>query len=149
MSSESVYQVARSWVDVGSFHKGLMVRFMIFTAAVRNILDTPSYYYHSFHAFTCSAISFTTMISGEYERFEYSSLRNILEPRFKRFPVHRGNVLRNATYCPRMAVAYLWGDGGCKTPPPPKFRCFDKAEPNSQFRGKYIRNNLMFHSLAN
>ena len=26
--------------------------------------------------------------------------------------------------------------------PPPKFRSFDKAEPNSQFRGKYIRNNL-------
>jgi hypothetical protein len=24
---------------------------------------------------------------------------------------------------------------------PPKFRSFDKAEPNSQFRGKYIRNN--------
>ena len=26
--------------------------------------------------------------------------------------------------------------------PPPKFRSFDKAEPNSQFHGKYIRNNL-------
>jgi hypothetical protein len=25
----------------------------------------------------------------------------------------------------------------------PKFRSFDKAEPNSQFRGKYIRNNLI------
>jgi hypothetical protein len=25
---------------------------------------------------------------------------------------------------------------------PPKFRNFDKAEPNSQFRVKYIRNNL-------
>jgi hypothetical protein len=24
---------------------------------------------------------------------------------------------------------------------PPKFRSFDQAEPNSQFRGKYIRNN--------
>jgi hypothetical protein len=24
-----------------------------------------------------------------------------------------------------------------------KFRSFDKAEPNSQFRGKYIRNNLI------
>ena len=30
-----------------------------------------------------------------------------------------------------------------KPPPsPPKFRIFYKAEPNSQFRGKYIRNNL-------
>jgi hypothetical protein len=27
--------------------------------------------------------------------------------------------------------------------PPPKFRSFDKAEPNSHFRGKYIRNNLI------
>jgi hypothetical protein len=27
--------------------------------------------------------------------------------------------------------------------PLPKFRGFDKAEPNSQFRGKYIRNNLI------
>jgi hypothetical protein len=30
MSSESVCQVARSWVDVGSFHTRLVVRFMIF-----------------------------------------------------------------------------------------------------------------------
>jgi hypothetical protein len=27
--------------------------------------------------------------------------------------------------------------------PSPKFRNFDKAEPNSQFRGKYIRYNLI------
>jgi hypothetical protein len=45
MSSESVYQVARSWVDVVSFHTGLVVRFMMFTASVRNILDTPPYGY--------------------------------------------------------------------------------------------------------
>jgi hypothetical protein len=43
MSSESVCQVARSWVDVGSFHKRLVVRFMKFTASVRIILDIPSY----------------------------------------------------------------------------------------------------------
>jgi hypothetical protein len=43
MSSESVCQVARSWVDVGSFHTRLVVRFMIFTPSVWNILDTPSY----------------------------------------------------------------------------------------------------------
>jgi hypothetical protein len=42
MYSESVYQVARSWVDVGSFDKLLVVRFMIFTASVRNILDKSS-----------------------------------------------------------------------------------------------------------
>jgi hypothetical protein len=28
-------------------------------------------------------------------------------------------------------------------PPSPKLRSFDKAEPNSQVRGKYIRNNLI------
>jgi hypothetical protein len=32
----------------------------------------------------------------------------------------------------------VWG----VQPPPPKFRSFDKAELNSQFRGKYIHNNL-------
>jgi hypothetical protein len=44
MSSESVCQVARSWVQVGSFHTRLLIvaRFMIFTASVWNILDTPS-----------------------------------------------------------------------------------------------------------
>jgi hypothetical protein len=45
MSSESVCQVTRSWVDVGSFHKRLMLRFMIFTASVRNILDSHSYFH--------------------------------------------------------------------------------------------------------
>jgi hypothetical protein len=43
MSSESVCQVARSWGDVGSFHMRLVVRFMIFTASVRNTLDTHLY----------------------------------------------------------------------------------------------------------
>jgi hypothetical protein len=35
------------------------------------------------------------------------------------------------------------GGGGVGFQPrPPKFLSFDKAEPNSQFRGKYIHNNL-------
>ena len=34
------------------------------------------------------------------------------------------------------------GLGGSTPSPPPKCRGFDKAEPNSQFRGKYITNNL-------
>jgi hypothetical protein len=38
------------------------------------------------------------------------------------------------------ALAYRGGFN----PPPPKFRSFDKAEPNSQFRGKYIRNCSVF-----
>jgi hypothetical protein len=33
------------------------------------------------------------------------------------------------------------GGGAVFKPPSPKFRSFDKAEPNSQFRGKYIRYN--------
>jgi hypothetical protein len=45
MSSESACWVARSWVDVGSCHTRLVVRFMIFAASVRNILDTP---WHSY-----------------------------------------------------------------------------------------------------
>jgi hypothetical protein len=45
VSSESVSQVARSWVDVGSFHTRLAVSFMIFTASVRNILDIPPHCY--------------------------------------------------------------------------------------------------------
>jgi hypothetical protein len=41
----------------------------------------------------------------------------------------------------------LWrtvGGFGGFNPHPPKFWSFDKAEPNSQFRGKYIRNYLVF-----
>jgi hypothetical protein len=40
MSSESVCQVARSWVDVDIFCTRLVIILMIFTASVRNILDT-------------------------------------------------------------------------------------------------------------
>jgi hypothetical protein len=43
MFSESVCQVAGSWVEVGSFRMLLVVWFMIFTVSVRNIFDTPSY----------------------------------------------------------------------------------------------------------
>jgi hypothetical protein len=43
MSSESVCQVALSWVEMGSIHKRLMVTFRIFTASVQNILDRLSY----------------------------------------------------------------------------------------------------------
>jgi hypothetical protein len=32
--------------------------------------------------------------------------------------------------------------GGSNPPPPPKFRSFDKTEPNSQFRGKYINTSV-------
>jgi hypothetical protein len=38
-----------------------------------------------------------------------------------------------------------WRSWDVQHPPPPrsKFPSFDKAEPNSQFREKYIRNNLI------
>jgi hypothetical protein len=41
MCSESVCHVARSLLDVGNFHKRLVVRFMNLTS-VRNILDSSS-----------------------------------------------------------------------------------------------------------
>jgi hypothetical protein len=43
MSFESVCEVARSWVDVGSFYTRLVVGFMMFTSSVRIILDAPSF----------------------------------------------------------------------------------------------------------
>jgi hypothetical protein len=42
MSSESVCQVARSWVDVGSFHTRLFGVVRLAMALVREFLDTPS-----------------------------------------------------------------------------------------------------------
>jgi hypothetical protein len=43
MSSESVCQVARSWVDVGSFHTRLFGVVYFAIASVWGFLDTPSY----------------------------------------------------------------------------------------------------------
>jgi hypothetical protein len=43
MSVGSVGQVARSWVDVGSFHTRVVVRFVNFTSSVREMFDTTSY----------------------------------------------------------------------------------------------------------
>jgi hypothetical protein len=37
-----------------------------------------------------------------------------------------------------------WRTRGGGFKPPPKFRSFENAQPNSQFRGKYIRNCLVF-----
>jgi hypothetical protein len=52
MSSESVCQVAYSWVDVGSFHTRLVVKFINFTESVRNIVDTPSYLEGHFNTYS-------------------------------------------------------------------------------------------------
>jgi hypothetical protein len=43
MSSESVCQVARSWVDVASFHTRLFGVVYFAIASIREFLDTPSY----------------------------------------------------------------------------------------------------------
>jgi hypothetical protein len=40
MSSESVFQVARGWVDVGSFHIRLFGVVYLAIASVREFLDT-------------------------------------------------------------------------------------------------------------
>jgi hypothetical protein len=56
MSSGSVCQVSRSWVDVGSSHTRLVKSFMNFTASVRNILDTPSSFFHRLHNFVITAL---------------------------------------------------------------------------------------------
>jgi hypothetical protein len=46
MSSESVYQVARSWVEVGSFHTRLFGVVYFAVASVREFLNTLSYRFH-------------------------------------------------------------------------------------------------------
>jgi hypothetical protein len=43
MTSESVWQVARSWVDVGSFHTRLFGVVYFAITSFREFLDTPSY----------------------------------------------------------------------------------------------------------
>jgi hypothetical protein len=43
MYSESVRQVARSWMDVGSFHKLVFGVVYFALASVREFLDTPTY----------------------------------------------------------------------------------------------------------
>jgi hypothetical protein len=58
MYSESVCQVARSWVVVDSFHTCLVVMFMNFTAPVQNILDTCSYLkFYFFYKFNYRFVS--------------------------------------------------------------------------------------------
>jgi hypothetical protein len=52
------------------------------------------------------------------------------------FPYCLGKTLSFCSGVPR------GGYGGFK--PSPKFQSFDKAERNSVFRGKYIRNSLVF-----
>jgi hypothetical protein len=58
----------------------------------------------------------------------------------------------HGVFCYNQEVAYVKKErkeamayrGGVGVFNPPKLRSFDKAEPNSQFRGKYTRNSLVF-----
>jgi hypothetical protein len=59
------------------------------------------------------------------------------------------NSFTGVHYSPRFSGVPRRGCG-FKPPLPPKFRNFDKAEPNSQFRGKHIRNDFrMSAALSN
>jgi hypothetical protein len=73
MSSESVCHVARSWVDVGSFHTRLLVRFMIFTASVRNILGTLVYAY-SEEVSAWYVLNLTRAVSNVNDEFKICDL---------------------------------------------------------------------------
>jgi hypothetical protein len=61
-------------------------------------------------------------------------------------PQTQQQIINNVVYSVlTQPVAYRGGKGlGGSTPLLPKFRSFDKAQPNSQFCGKY-----MFHPFAN
>jgi hypothetical protein len=63
------------------------------------------------------------------------------------FVVKRVRKNEKSEYLLRYVCLSLWrtvgGWGFHPPPPPPKFQSFNKAELNSQFRGKYIRTNLI------
>jgi hypothetical protein len=62
-------------------------------------------------------------------------------PSFYNKHIFSRNEQQYALIVPFIAGASGGGVGGSNTPST-KFRSFNKAEPNSQFREKYIRNNL-------
>jgi hypothetical protein len=49
----------------------------------------------------------------------------------------------NIHFCCTMQPQWRTEGGRLKPFPTPKFQSFDKADPNSQFRGKWMRNNLI------
>jgi hypothetical protein len=55
---------------------------------------------------------------------------------------HNTQAIYQVPFVKRLPMSYRAGVGEVQ-PPPPKFLSFDKAEPNSQFCGKYIRNHLI------
>ena len=68
-----------------------------------------------------------------FRRFEWT----------RRFHLQVPDSWKRRRQCPKQGNHQWRTEGGFRVfKPHPKFRSFDKAEPNSQFRGKYIRNNL-------
>jgi hypothetical protein len=59
----------------------------------------------------------------------------VVQPRTFRLELNTRN--------PRSCVSWQCRTEGGFNRPPPKLRSFEKGEPNSKFRGKYIRNNLI------
>jgi hypothetical protein len=93
--------------------------------------------------------------------FEYPPVRNFKTLQIFRYCfVHPAGSHADNCYCvgkpwqgvpqcckhvfPNTSVAYRGGGGVWGFKPSPKFRSFDKAEPNSLFSGNYIRNCLVF-----
>ena len=62
-----------------------------------------------------------------------------LYKQFDHLSTPRYRILQCVILILSSAEGDIWG----VEPPPPKFRSFDDAEPNSQFRGKHIRNDLI------
>jgi hypothetical protein len=61
----------------------------------------------------------------------------------KHSPKHKFQHTCNCNTVPGSSGVPRGGFGGGSTSLPPKFRSFDKDEPNSQFRWKYIHYNLI------
>jgi hypothetical protein len=73
MSSESVCQVTRNWVDVGSFHTRLFGVVYFAIASVQEFLDTPSY----------DVMSKFSEVSHSHEIVKYFiSINHIMHPTF-------------------------------------------------------------------
>jgi hypothetical protein len=102
------------------------------------------------HYTDCTILSHTVSTCStpifEFVLFGCSSAVILDSPVLLAVKRNQEDVVDNIMWELRTKVTcYQWrteGGLGISTPPP-KFRNFDKAEPNSQFHGKYNRNNLI------
>jgi hypothetical protein len=90
------------------------------------------------HNFSWYVYFFSVHVSGDYVPHHQKKQLYLCDTWYLLFCMNDCLVCRvdSTSGVPRGEV---WGFN-----PPPKFRSFDKAEPNSQLRGKYIRNCLVF-----